>query len=170
MTKPTIAGLRADVSQSHKTPAEMLAALEAHLLVVHDALTTADSCMTAQAAELATLRESLAKAEGEARAKERERIARAIEDEAETTPCEEDAAVIAGLATLVRADFSYDEADQYEDKLDASESRAAALQSQVERLAGALELALDHDALDGDPQALEAAREAFASLKETHDV
>lgn len=48
-----------------KTPDEMLASLEAHLLVVHDALTTADASMTAQAAELASLRERLAKAEGE---------------------------------------------------------------------------------------------------------
>lgn len=43
---------------------------------------------------------------------ERERIAAAIEEEADLCPCEEDAVVLRDTARLVRADFSYDEAER----------------------------------------------------------
>jgi hypothetical protein len=43
---------------------------------------------------------------------ERERIAKALEDEADVTPCEEDANVTRELALLVMADFSYDRLDE----------------------------------------------------------
>lgn len=43
---------------------------------------------------------------------ERNRIADHIEDEAGMTPCPEDAGVLRDCAWLVRADFSYDEAER----------------------------------------------------------
>lgn len=43
---------------------------------------------------------------------ERERIAKGLEAEAENSPCAEDASVHRGAAWLVRADFSYEEADR----------------------------------------------------------
>lgn len=60
-----------------------------------------------------------------ARAEERERIIQGLEDEAEATPCEEDAMVVADCALLVRADFSYDEADRLRDKQDEEDIAAA---------------------------------------------
>lgn len=45
-------------------------------------------------------------------ANERERIAAAIEHEADVCPCGEDAAVLRSTAALVRADFSYDDAEK----------------------------------------------------------
>ena len=48
---------------------------------------------------------------------ERERIARAVDDEGDMTPCQEDANVIYGLALLIRADFSYQRADELEEEL-----------------------------------------------------
>lgn len=47
-----------------------------------------------------------------ARLEERERIAAALDDEAGSLPCVEDAAVMRSSAQLVRADFSYDEAER----------------------------------------------------------
>lgn len=43
---------------------------------------------------------------------ERERIANALEEEADTTPCSEDAVVVRDCARLVRANFSYGEAER----------------------------------------------------------
>ena len=51
----------------------------------------------------------------EARAEERERVAQALDDEAASTPCEEDAMVTRSCAKLVRADFSYAKAFDGED-------------------------------------------------------
>lgn len=45
---------------------------------------------------------------------EKHRIANALEDEADLTPCSEDAMVTRSNARLVRADFSYDEAERLE--------------------------------------------------------
>ena len=47
----------------------------------------------------------------EATIRERDRIAISLEQEAEMTPCAEDASVVRGCARLIRADFSYDDAD-----------------------------------------------------------
>ena len=46
---------------------------------------------------------------------ERERISKALDDEADVIPCAEDAMVTRGNALLVRADFSYEEADRIEE-------------------------------------------------------
>ena len=46
------------------------------------------------------------------RIEERERIAAAIESEANVCPCEEDAKVLRETATLVRANFSYEDAER----------------------------------------------------------
>ena len=43
---------------------------------------------------------------------EKDRIASAIDYEASVTPCHEDAVVVRDTAMLVRADFSYDEAER----------------------------------------------------------
>ncbi len=53
---------------------------------------------------------------------ERERIAQALEEEARTTPCHEDAVVVLDCARLVRANFSYDEAERLQN---AAEKEAA---------------------------------------------
>jgi hypothetical protein len=45
---------------------------------------------------------------------ERERIARAVDYEAEVCPCEEDAKVLRGTSRLIRANFSYDDAERLE--------------------------------------------------------
>ncbi len=58
------------------------------------------------------------------RRQERERIARAIEAEADMTACDEDAGVTRGLAWLVRADFSYEDAERLQDEAEAAERRA----------------------------------------------
>jgi hypothetical protein len=50
----------------------------------------------------------------EAMLAERERIAAALEQEADLTLCDEDAKVVRGCAWLVRANFSYGEADRLE--------------------------------------------------------
>jgi hypothetical protein len=65
---------------------------------------------------------------------ERARIIQGLKDEADVLPCAEDAAVIQSCAELVRADFSYDEAERL------SEAHAAALREWWEagRDAGAL--------------------------------
>ncbi len=47
-------------------------------------------------------------------AAERERIAAAIDGEAEVCPCHEDAQVLRDTALLVRANFSYEDAEQLE--------------------------------------------------------
>lgn len=51
-------------------------------------------------------------------AAERERIAAALDEEAETTPCAEDAAVVRDCARLVRADFSYEAAERLAEEAD----------------------------------------------------
>jgi hypothetical protein len=43
---------------------------------------------------------------------EKERIAQALEYEASVTPCSEDAMVTRSNATLIRADFSYEDAER----------------------------------------------------------
>lgn len=43
---------------------------------------------------------------------ERDRIAEALDYEASVTPCAEDAVVVRDCARLVRADFSYEEAEK----------------------------------------------------------
>ena len=45
---------------------------------------------------------------------ERKRIANRLAEEADLSPCAEDAAVYRGAAWLVRADFSYEEAERLE--------------------------------------------------------
>lgn len=50
--------------------------------------------------------------EQEIRDDERARIAAALDDEAEATPCREDAMVVRDCARLVRARFSYDQAER----------------------------------------------------------
>ncbi len=47
---------------------------------------------------------------------EKERIAQALDYEASVTPCEEDAVVTRNCARLVRADFSYEAAEQISDE------------------------------------------------------
>lgn len=68
------------------------------------------------------------------RLEERERIARRLEEEADVTPCVEDANVYRSAAMLVRADFSYDGTEEYEDALAAAERRLAALKAALQRL------------------------------------
>ena len=50
---------------------------------------------------------------------ERERIAVAIDDEADLCPCAEDAVVLRDTARLVRADFSCEEAERLAELADA---------------------------------------------------
>lgn len=47
----------------------------------------------------------------------RENIAQGIDDEADVTPCAEDATVTRGVAQLVRVGFSYDAADAREEEI-----------------------------------------------------
>lgn len=58
------------------------------------------------------LEEAIARAIDNAIIAERERIADLLEDEADTTPCLEDAMVTRSNAHLIRADFSYEEAER----------------------------------------------------------
>jgi hypothetical protein len=51
---------------------------------------------------------------------ERERIANCLEGEADLSPCKEDAAVLRSTAFLVRADFSYEEAERLETAAEAA--------------------------------------------------
>jgi hypothetical protein len=55
-------------------------------------------------------------------AAERERIIQGIEDEADVTPCLEDANVVRRIALLVRADFSYDRVEELEAESNAKQS------------------------------------------------
>lgn len=59
------------------------------------------------------------------KADERERIARAIDAEADVTPDREDRAVTRGLAWLVRADFSYEDAERLEAEAENAADDAA---------------------------------------------
>lgn len=54
------------------------------------------------------------KADRQVVTEERNRIADALDFEASVCPCEEDAAVIRSCANLVRADFSYEQAEANE--------------------------------------------------------
>ena len=54
--------------------------------------------------------------EEQIRANERERIAKALDDEANVIPCQEDALVTRSCARLVRANFRYDEADRLDEQ------------------------------------------------------
>lgn len=106
--------------------ADLLAKLDHRVSVTgfHDGLYAGSAvAIRALIAELAACRASIARQsaliptiqEAEravGRTEERERIAKALEDEADLTPCEEDAKVVRGCAALVRADFSYDEAER----------------------------------------------------------
>ncbi|MEF2073536.1 ParB/RepB/Spo0J family partition protein [Consotaella aegiceratis] len=74
-----------------------------------------------------------------ARADERQRIARQIEEEADVTPCQEDANVTRGLATLVRAGFSYDDAERLETDAEAQAAEIATLRAENERMRAALD-------------------------------
>lgn len=47
-------------------------------------------------------------------ATEKERIAKLVEYEASVTPCYEDAVVTRDLATLIRVEFSYEDAERYD--------------------------------------------------------
>lgn len=49
-------------------------------------------------------------------AAERERIAKALDEEADLSQCAEDAVVVRDCARLVRADFSYEEAERLAEK------------------------------------------------------
>lgn len=53
---------------------------------------------------------------------ERERIAAGLEYEADMSPCSEDASVLRGAAWLVRADFSYDDAERLQIAAEAAEA------------------------------------------------
>lgn len=59
------------------------------------------------------------------KADERDRIARAIDAEADVTPDHEDQAVTRGLAWLVRADFSYEDAERLEAEAESAADDAA---------------------------------------------
>ena len=127
-----------------------------------------------------------ADAEREAiRLQERERIAQAIEHEASVTPCQEDANVIDALALLVRANFSYDDADAYEDQnVRLTADRDAAL-AKVKRLRDeqtVLDRVIYRIELGGEPWSVElmeardaavfrvrTARAALAGTSETGD-
>jgi hypothetical protein len=50
---------------------------------------------------------------------ERERIVACLKDEADLTPCSEDAMVTRSNARLIEADFSYEEADRLAEKEEA---------------------------------------------------
>jgi len=54
--------------------------------------------------------------EEQIRADERERIAKALDAEADVIPCQEDAMVTRSCARLVRANFNYDDADRLADQ------------------------------------------------------
>lgn len=54
--------------------------------------------------------------EKQIRADERERIAKALDAEADVIPCQEDAMITRSCARLVRTNFSYDDADRLADQ------------------------------------------------------
>jgi hypothetical protein len=94
--------------------------------------------------------------------KERERIAKALDDEADCTGCDEDAVVVRDCARLVRADFSYDEAERIARIEDAAQAMLDALKEAEDRLA---------EVLGDDPEAsmfetaLEQVRAAIAKAE-----
>ena len=91
----------------------------------------AAALIRAQAAEIAAHPAALQ----EARNAERERIAIALDEEANTTPCEEDAKVVRDCARLVRADFSYDAAEALIDTpAPPAESAGDALRLHLQRM------------------------------------
>lgn len=67
-------------------------------------------------------------------AAERERIANRLEEESDLAPCKEDGAVYRSAAWLVRADFSYEEAERLEI---AAESAVSQQRTQSEKSDGA---------------------------------
>lgn len=69
--------------------------------------------------EIATLRARLETVEAETR----ERIAAALDEEADLIPCAEDAMVTRSNARLVRANFSYEDAERLEAEEDAAAIR-----------------------------------------------
>lgn len=58
----------------------------------------------------------------DAKAKERERIAAALEYEGDNSPCAEDGSVYRSAAWLVRGDFSYEEAERLQIAAERAES------------------------------------------------
>jgi Lar family restriction alleviation protein len=73
-----------------------------------------------------------AQSEVDAAAKrERERIIAALFQEAENTPCDEDAKVVRDCAELIRSDFSYEAVEQYQDALEATLARAEAAEARA---------------------------------------
>ena len=75
---------------------------------------------------LALFAQALQDAYRRGRSDEREQIARAIEAEADATPDAEDARVTRDLALLVRADFSYEDAERLEAEAQVAEHPAKA--------------------------------------------
>lgn len=71
---------------------------------------------------LATFTEALKAAYERGWADQRQRIVEGIEAEADATPDPEDAGVTRGLAWLVRADFSYEDAERLEAEAEATEA------------------------------------------------
>ena len=57
------------------------------------------------------------------RTDERERIARALKDEADGLACEEDARVLRGAVWLIGADFSHEEAERLQDEAEAQRAQ-----------------------------------------------
>lgn len=82
---------------------------------------------------LAHLRRLAGEREG-GRREERERISGRLEEQAEVVPCEEDANVYRSAAMLVRADFSYDGAEEYEDALAAAERRLGQVEAALREI------------------------------------
>lgn len=159
MTQDTIAGLRAWIREPDY--AEDGFSLESVVAWINRRPVGAFECM---ASELATLRESLAKAEGE------RDIARAGRAEAERENKRLDRELAAALAGQTANVVRREEANAYGD---AEHARAAALQSQVERLAGVLgEISDELNTYRGAAveQVIDRIAEALASLKETPDV
>lgn len=58
-------------------------------------------------------------------AAERERIAKRLAEEGDFAPCREDGAVYRGAAWLVRADFSYEEAERLEIAAERADQQSA---------------------------------------------
>ena len=80
-----------------------------------------DQPQTTTAIELNDENVALAQMIAAAVAAERERIIRGIMDAADATPCLADANVLRGIALLVRANFSYERADELEAAEDAKQ-------------------------------------------------
>jgi len=96
-------------TETHAIPAEFMAAAEA----------AAASCFSGTTIKSRQGKLAIARAINDAVMAERARIVAGLLQEAEVTPCGEDAMVTRSNAFLIKADFSYEEAERLSDEEEA---------------------------------------------------